>query len=401
LDRLLTLRPRRDCVQANVQGRAVLCMLKTNVHDHVVYHVKLMELRRLVETLGIEVIGDVVQTRNRPFARFHVGSGKVKELGRFIRRHKVNLVVFYNNLRSSQKLNLIQALGVDVVDRYEVTLEIFDQMSSDNLSKLQTEAARLAKLAPYFKLEASMRYHNDRPFFRSMGEYGFRGQLREITRRQARIKKQIDSIVKENRQRIRKRRRLGFPTVCIAGYYNAGKTSLFNALTGDDKLVSDRPFTTLSSKYQRRFIDHETTLLFIDTIGFVIDLDPNLIKRFEINLEDMRSADLVILLLDLTDPILNLRIKLAEGVRLLRQMEVSRERIIIVLNKMDAAPEVAETIADELSLERLDLPWMTVSAKERTKLDALLSLITSRLAELKEAPQQQEDDQKVEAVGED
>jgi len=400
LDRLLTLEPRKDGVQANVQGRAVLCMLKTNVHDHVVYHVKLMELRRLVETLGIEVIGDVVQTRNRPFARFHVGTGKVKEIGRFIRRHDINLVVFYNNLRSSQKFNLIQALGVDVVDRFEVTLEIFDQMSSDNLSKLQTESARLAKLAPYFKLEASMRYHNDRPFFRSMGEYSFRGQLREITRRQARIKKQISAIVKENRQRISKRRKLGFPTVCIAGYYNAGKTSLFNALTGDNKLVSDRPFTTLSSKYQRRYIDHETTLLFIDTIGFVIDLDPNLIKRFEINLEDMRSADLVLLLLDLTDPILNLRIKLAEGVRLLRQMEVPRKRIVVLFNKVDAAPEAAQTIAEELRLERLDLPWMTVSAKKRTKLDELLSLIISRLKEIKETPQQQEPDQKVKAVGE-
>ena len=375
-------------------------MLKTNVHDHEVYRVKLAELRRLVETLDIEVLGDIVQTRHRPFARYHVGSGKVKEIGRFIRRHDVNLVVFYNNLRSSQKLNLIRTLGVDVVDRYEVTLEIFDQMASDNLSQLQIESARLAKLTPYFKLEASMRYHNDRPFFRSMGEYGFRGQLREITRRQARINKQIEAIVKENRQRIRKRKRLGFPTVCIAGYYNAGKTSLFNALTGDNKLVSDKPFTTLSSKYQRRYIDQNTTLLFIDTIGFVIDLDPNLIKRFEINLEDMRSADLVLLLLDVTDPILNLRIKLAEGVRLLTQMEVPRERIIVIINKIDAAPEASQHIAEELSLDRFDLPWMTVSAKERDKLDELLSLITDRLAELSKAPQQQEPVQKVEAVGE-
>ncbi|NQT07968.1 hypothetical protein HQ586_02720, partial [Candidatus Bathyarchaeota archaeon] len=133
---------------------------------------------------------------------------------------------------------------------------------------------------------------------------------------------------------------------------------------------------------------------------FVIDLDPNLIKRFEINLEDMRSADLVLLLLDLTDPILNLRIKLAEGVRLLRQMEVPRKRIIVIFNKIDAAPEAAQTIAEELRLERLDLPWMTVSAKKRTKLDELLSLITGRLKEIKETPKQPEPDQKVEAVGE-
>ncbi|UCD43861.1 MAG: GTPase HflX [Candidatus Bathyarchaeota archaeon] len=371
-------------MQSHVKGKAVLCMLKTNVHDHVIYKIKLDELRRLVETLNIEVVGEVVQSRHRSFAKYHVGSGKVKEIRRYVQRHSLNLVVFYNYLRSSQKINLIRALGVDVVDRYEVTLEIFDRMSSDNLSKLQIEAARLEKLAPYFKLEASLRYHNDRPFFRSMGEYAFHSQLRELTRRQARIRKQIESLVKENRQRIRKRQRLGFPTVCIAGYYNAGKTSLFNALTGDDKLVSDRPFTTLSSKYQRRFVDHETTLLFIDTIGFVIDVDPNLIRSFELNIEDMRNADLVILLLDITDPSLILRIKLSEGVRLLRGMGVPREHILVVINKTDLKPSGVASIGEELDLQRLGLPWTTVSAKARTNLEGLLELITTRLKLLTE-----------------
>ena len=374
-------------------------MLKTNVHDHQVYRLKLDELRSLVETLGIEVVGDIVQSRHRSFAKYYVGSGKVKEIRRFVQRHDVNLVVFYNIIRSSQKLNLIRALGCDVVDRYELTLEIFDRMSSDNLSKLQIEAARLEKLAPYFKLEASLRYHNDRPFFRSMGEYAFHSQLRELTRRQARTRKEIQALVKENRQRIRKRRRLGYPTICIAGYYNAGKTSLFNALTGDSKPVSDSPFTTLSSKYQRRFVDHETTLLFIDTIGFVIDLDPRLIKSFELNLEDMRSADLVILLLEITDTLLTLRIKLTEGIRLLREMEVPRERIIVVFNKVDLNPDLEGTIPYELGLEQYGLPWTIVSAKERTNLDGLLHLIISRLAELREPLTQAVTEEKVETVG--
>jgi GTP-binding protein HflX len=374
-------------------------MLKTNVHDHQVYRLKLDELRRLVETLGIEVVGDIVQSRHRSFAKYYVGSGKVKEIHRFVQRHDVNLVVFYNIIRSSQKLNLIRALGCDVVDRYELTLEIFDRMSSDNLSKLQIEAARLEKLAPYFKLEASLRYHNDRPFFRSMGEYAFHSQLRELTRRQARTREEIKALVKENRQRIMKRRRLGYPTICIAGYYNAGKTSLFNALTGDSKPVSDSPFTTLSSKYQRRFVDHETTLLFIDTIGFVIDLDPRLIKSFELNLEDMRSADLVVLLLEITDPLLTLRIKLAEGIRLLREMEVPRERIIVVFNKTDLAPDLADTIPYELGVEHHGLPWTIVSAKERTNLDGLLGLIIDRLEELREPPAQAVTEEKVETVG--
>jgi len=388
-------------MQAQVEGRAILCMLKTNVHDHVVFRLKLDELRRLVETMGVEVVGDVVQSRHRSFAKFHVGSGKVKEIEKLVKRRRANLVVFYNILRSSQKLNLIRALGVDVVDRVELTLEIFDRMASDNLSKLQIEAARLEKLAPFFKLEASMRYHHDRPFFRSMGEYAFHSQLRELTRRQARNRKEIKALVKEKRQRIRQRRRLGFPMVCISGYYNAGKTSLFNALTGDNKLVSDKPFTTLSSKYQRRYVDHETTLLFIDTIGFVIDLDPRLIRSFELNLEDMKSADLVILLLDVTDPILTLRIKIAEGIRLLREMEIPRDKIVIVFNKIDLTPDTLDDIVDELGVERHSLPWIEVSAKERENLDDLLGLIAARLKELKEPPPEQETEEEVEVVGEE
>ena len=381
-----------------VKGRAVLCMLKTNVHDHVVYRLKLGELRSLVETLDIEVVGDLVQSRHRPFAKFYVGSGKVKDIRRFVRRHNVNIVVFYNYLRSSQKLNLIRAIGVDVVDRYEVTLEIFDQMSSDSLSKLQIEAARLKKLTPYFKLEANLRYHNDRPFFRSMGEYAFHGQMRELTRRQARIRREIERLVKVNRQRIKNRDDLGYPSICIAGYYNAGKTSLFNAVTGDDKLVSDRPFTTLSSKYQKRYLDHETTLLFIDTIGFVIDVDPNLIKSFELNLEDMRNADLLILLLDISDPILTLRIKLAEGIRLLKQLGIPRERIIVVFNKVDLKPELSDEIGEELGMASLGLPWAVVSAKSRTNINELFNIIRVRLKQQEEPPSLFEPLEKVEPL---
>lgn len=384
--RFITSRYPTVIVQTQVDGRAILVMLKTNVHDHTVYHLKLNELRTLIETMGIKVIGNVVQSRHRPFAKYHIGSGKVKEIAKKARRHNVNIIVFYNLLRSSQKLNLIQALGVDVVDRYEVTLEIFNRMASDTLSQLQIEAARLEKLAPYFKLEANLRFHNDRPFFRSMGEYAFHSQMRELTRRQAANKRNIEKLLKEKRERIRKRRRLGYPTICVAGYYNAGKTSLFNAITGDNKPVSDKPFTTLSSKYQRRFVDYETTLLFIDTIGFVIDLNPRLIKSFELNLEDLRSADMVMLLLDATDALLILRIKIAEGIRLLSEMDIPREKILIVFNKIDLNP-AAVNLGNELNLERMGLPWTTVSAKERTNLNELLMTLKAQLIRLAQAPE--------------
>ncbi len=271
-------------------------------------------------------------------------------------------------------------------------------MASDTLSQLQIEAARLQKLAPYFKLEANLRYHNDRPFFRSMGEYAFHSQMRELTRRQASIKREIQKLLNEKRQRISQRRRLGFPTVCVAGYYNSGKTSLFNALTGDDKPVSDKPFTTLSSKYQRRFVDYETTLLFIDTIGFVIDLDPRLIKSFEINLEDLKSADMVIFLMDVTDPLLTMRIKLAEGIRLLRAMDIPRKKIIIVFNKIDLQPDAADNLGEELQLDRMGFPWTMVSAKERTNLNELLMFLKAQLTRLAEPPEVIQTEEELKAV---
>lgn len=369
-----------------LKGRAILCMLKTNIHDHKVYRIRLDELRALVEAFGLEVVSEIIQTSFRPFAKYCVGKGKAKEIRSLAEKHDVQLVVFYNLINSSQKLNLIRETGCDVLDRYELTLEIFDQMASDNLSKLQIEAAKLDKLSPFYKLAANIHFVHDRPFFHSSGEYAFRGQLREITRRRASINKQIADLMIEKRRQIEGRRRLGYPSICIAGYYNAGKTSLFNALTGDNKPVSERPFTTLTSKYQKRFIDYETTVLFIDTIGFVLDLDHRLIKSFQINFEDIRSADLVILLFEITDPPMTLTMKLAEGISLLGDIGVPTEKILLVFNKVDKAPEAAETISQDLNLERYGMPWVSVSAKERINLDDLLKLIARRLRELKEKP---------------
>jgi len=385
-----------------LKGRAIICMMKTNVHDHKVYRVRLDELKALVQALGLEVVGEVVQTRYRPFEKFCIGKGKVGEIRKQAEKHDIQLVVFYNLLKSSQKLNLIQGTGCDVIDRYELTLEIFDQMASDNLSKLQIESARLEKLAPFYKLSSNLHFTHDRPFFHSGGEYGFRGQLREISRRQSDIKEKIQDLVVEKKQQIENRKKLGYPTICVAGFYNAGKTSLFNALTGEHKPVSNRPFTTLSSKYSKRYIDPETTVMFIDTIGFVLDLDHRLIKSFQINFEDIRSADVVILLFEITDPPLTLKLKLGEGISLLRDIGVPAERVVLVFNKIDKAPtDAANLIAEELSLDHYDLPWTTVSSEKRTNIKGLLDLIAWKIKELKNKPPPPEPDIKIEELPEE
>jgi GTP-binding protein HflX len=158
-------------------------------------------------------------------------------------------------------------------------------------------------------------------------------------------------------------------------------------LTGENKLVTDRPFTTLSSKYQKRYIDPNTTVLFIDTIGFVLDLDHRLIKSFQINFEDIRSADLVILLFEVTDDPITLRLKMNEGLSLLRDIGVNLRRVLFVFNKVDLSPNASELIPQQLKLEQYDIPWTFVSAKKRINLNGLLGLISTRLKEIKETPE--------------
>ena len=362
-------------------------MLKTEVHDHIFFRIRMDDLRRLVETLGFEVIGEFVQTEPRPFARYLIGSGKVKELRSYVKKQKVDMVVFYNILKSSQKLNLMRTLGCEAVDRYEVILEIFDHMASDTVSKLQIEAAKLDKLYPFFKLQVSLKYHTDRPFFLSMGEYAYHSQLRALTSRISRIRAKIEGLKAEKRVEIRKRKELGYPLICIAGYYSAGKTSLFNALTGESKKVSGMPFTTLSSKYQRRYVNDHEVFLFIDTIGFVIDLDPRLIKSFELNLEDMRSADIVLLLLELDDSFPLLSMKLKSGINLLEEMGIEKNQIIVVFNKIDLVKdEEVERIIKRLRMEDRGFDWVIVSAKNRINLEELLEVIRRRVNEIRIAP---------------
>jgi GTP-binding protein HflX len=361
------------------QGRVILCMLRRDPHDHKTYRVRLDELQRLVEALDIEVVGELIQTRVKPLSRYCFGRGKVGELLRLVAEKRANLVVFYNILTSSQKFNLIRELKCEVVDRYELTLEIFDKMASDSVSKLQIEAARLGKLAPYFKLQANLRFRNEHAFFRSMGEYAFHSHIKKLTSRQAKVRRKIEDLMIKKRQRIRKRKELGYPTICITGFYNAGKTTLFNALTGESKPVSPEPFTTLSSKYQKRYFGPNLALTFIDTIGFVLDLDPQLIQSFRLNLEDIRNADVVLLLLDITDNLWTLKLKQSEGVGLLGRMGIKKESVAVVFNKIDVDHIQAENTVNSLELDGFNLDWISISAKERINFDELIKLICKKL----------------------
>lgn len=356
-------------------------MLKTNPHDHTLFKIYLDELEKLSVSAGFDVVDRVVQTRIKPKTNFLIGSGKVKELKELVKAKNVDYVIFYNPLSSRQKLSLSIELGCEVIDRYELTLMIFEKSAQDIVSKLQIEYAWLRKLAPLFKLEASIKYKGEHPFFRSMGEYAFHRKLNIIKRKEKTIRLSLEKLVWERRRQIDERKKHGIPTIVLAGMYNAGKTALFNAICGCNKPVSDSPFTTLSSKYQLSETESQK-MFFVDTIGFVIDLDPMLIESFKLNLLDLKSADIVVLLVALDDPPEIIKLKFKEAIKILSNIGVEEKRIVIALSKADLLDEGKRTtILLYLTPLLSGFEWCFVSAKEKDY-SSLFSIITKKLKEL-------------------
>lgn len=362
--------------------KAWLCLVKTDPHDHYLYRIRLEELKELSKAAGYVVAGSTVQVNINENIAFMVGKGKLEEIKQHVAENGVDALIFYNVLTSKQKYNLERVLGIEILDRYDLTLKIFDISSSDKLSKLQIRLARLFKEIPYQKLLASIRFKTGRehPGPRSLGEYAYHETVASLLRRRSALKAEIEKRRMEKNTQLERRRKLGIPTICITGYYNAGKTSLFNALTNLSKPVSPRPFTTLSSKYYL-LPSRNLKVFLVDTIGFVMDLDPRLIASFSITLDDIRASDLVILAVDVNDPPDLMLPKIETCLNILTSLRIKDERILIVFNKCDLLKSVEEI---RLKISRVyplikDLAYCIVSAKSRKGLDELTNLIASQL----------------------
>jgi len=290
------------------------------------------------------ILDEIVQVKEHPISATLFGKGKINELKELADNLNADTILIYNTLRSIQKVDLELLTKRKVLDRYDLTLEIFSINASDAVSKLQIELAKIQKEIPYMRILTTLRYQGDRPFIKAGGEYAWHPIIAELRRRAKRLREKIKMYREEKIRRIFERKDRGFYIVCIVGYYNAGKTTLFNKLTGEQKTTSEMPFTTLSSKYAR--LAGSEKILMVDTIGFVVDLDPRIIKSFEINIDDMRYSDLIILVIDVSDKQEWLQIKLETSIDILKENGALRsdKPFLIALNKVDL-------IFDELDFE--------------------------------------------------
>ncbi len=361
--------------------RSILCLLKTDIHDHFFYKIQIRELEKLAESLNYEIITKIIQTKLKKKSKFLIGKGKVQELKKLIQELNIETVIFYNTLTSKQKLNLLTELSghqeVEILDRYELTLKIFEKNSTDKLSKIQIQLAQLRKQFPLYKLQANIKFKQDLPARKfGPGEFAFHSKIKSYDKKIATLTTEIEQMKTKKLKRIQKRREIlnGGKICCIVGYYNAGKTTLFNLFTGSQKPTSDLPFTTLSSKYRR--INKNFNIMFVDTIGFVIDLDPRLIKSFELNLMDMQNADILIYLIALDDKLDLINYKLEYSLNLLKEIGINLNKVLLVFNKFDLiSKQEFEIIIQYLEPVLSKYPYFYISAKNKENINDLLSFI--------------------------
>lgn len=345
---------------------------------------ELAEFRQLVEAIGLEVVDTITQTRIYRHSAYLLGKGRVEDLARRVGMEGIDVVAVYNVLTSMQKYKLQKILGCEVLDRYEVVLRVFEREARDRVSKLQLELARLQKSYPFIKVAVGEQLKREKPargeHSRGGGEYAYHSKLQQVSKRIVKVKGELAKLRRENKSRLRARRKLGIPMVCLVGCYNAGKTSLFNALTGSQKEVSERPFTTLASKVSRA---SNPGVFLVDTIGFALGLDPALISAFQLNIDDMKASDVVVLVVDAADDIILLRMKLERVLSILDETGIDRRRMIIALNKADIAGTRLEEQVIPFIEDYCDLEWVPVSAATGYNLSELEELIQKRYATIR------------------
>ncbi len=350
--------------------KALLVMLRCDPHDHAVWVSRMEEMEAIARAAGYAVLDRVTQIRPKPDPKFLVGAGKVKEMKARLETAPDGVAVFWDRLTSRQKYDLEKALGRTVLDRAELILELFRKNARTPEAKMQIELALLRKRFPMERFRAAERLKTEQPGPKGLGEFAYMREVRQMQQVVRRTSEKLKAVQRQRGLHRRARAEKG-PLVALTGFYNAGKSTLFNALTRGSQEVADYPFTTLSTKVGRL---HSAAPVFVaDSIGLVQAMEDleEIVASFDLTLEEVRSADRVLLVVDASEPSGVVERKLSEALRVLGHLKVFHSRILLVWNKVDRA--------DGRRLPRAeDVESVAVSART----GAGIAELKSRLADL-------------------
>jgi GTPase len=292
------------------------------------------ELRELAVTAGARIVGEVIQHRERPDPATYIGKGKVEQVREAVLEEGVNVVFVDDDLTPSQQRNLEEAIDTKVVDRTGLILDIFSRRARTKEGKLQVELAqlnyRLNRLTGYREYLSRL---GGGIGTRGPGETKLEMDRRQIRHRIATLRREIENIRKHRQLHRERRRRDRLPLVSLVGYTNAGKSTLFRALSKEDALVSKRLFSTLDTLIRKIKLGGSRPVLISDTVGFIRKLPHQLVSAFRATLEEVIEADLILHVVDVSDPLRKEKHQVVVDV--LSEIGAGDHRRFTVYNKLD------------------------------------------------------------------
>ncbi len=333
------------------------------------------EVWQLVSTLGNARIIDIITQHGSSTQSTYIGSGKAAEIAEYLRTHSVDTVLVSGNLKPNQKFNLVKLFWgihptIRVWDRIDLILAIFSRHAHTTEASLQIDLARMRHMGPrIYGMGHELSQQGGGIGTRGIGETNTELMERHWKREIKKVRDQLDALVANRTRQMENRKNLGIQTISIVGYTNAGKTSLFNVLTHKKRLVENALFATLDSTVGEIYMPALGKKVVVsDTIGFISNLPPDLIEAFTSTLLESVHADVVLHVIDASDP--DIREKIDVVSHILDQLHIPPEKEVLVFNKIDAAPSLDRS---KLHSYARGTPYAIVSAKTGEGVEELLS----------------------------
>jgi len=336
------------------------------------------EAKSLAESAGYSILHTVTQ-KHLTRSKFGIGKGKADEVRELVKSLNIDFVIFDEILKPTQQYNLARLCEIDIIDREKLILEIFRLRSNTEESKIQIKLAELHYEAVRIKEKVRLAKRGEQPGFFGLGKYDADVHLLDIRRRISVLRKKL---LKEEKRKLLQRTsrtRSGFPTVSIIGYTSVGKTTLFNFLTGESKLVGIELFTTLSTS-SRIVKINGNQVMFSDTVGFISKLPAYMIDAFKSTLQELIFSNIILLVLDISQSYEIIKKQLSSSFTVLIHLRVSNAKIIYVFNKIDLVNlEDAREKCQKLRLDESNNNFVMVSSKTGMNVRVLLESIRSKI----------------------
>ena len=367
---------RQENIEEQEPSRALLIGVYKGSDQKELCEEHLEELQLLAETYGVITAAKVPCALRRFDARSLVTSGKLEELMDRAKELEVQLVIFDDDISPAQQRNLEKAFQVTVMDRTELILEVFGQRAQTREARLQIELARTKYQFPRLKrlwTHLSRQTSGGGGFTKGEGEKQIELDRRMLQTRVDRLTQEIKEVRKNRETQRAARKRSEVPIFAIIGYTNAGKSTLLNALTDAGTFVEDKLFATLDTTTRKYTLPNNQEILLIDTVGFIRKLPHHLVAAFKSTLEEAVQADILLHLIDVSNPAAEEQAEASYEV--LSQLNAEERPIITVLNKVDLCE-------DRRSLQRFRLKYpftVAISAKTGEGFDQLMNIMIEEL----------------------